>query len=102
MIMAVRNALLQWRRPLASQQLQQNQFNLLRWFSVLSLLIIGSVALGLGYVSTRFVVNESIERDALLTAQFVHAIAAGELRHVSLSPEYAMGDVLDTRKKPRF
>lgn len=81
---------------------QRGQFSLLRWFSVLSLLIISTVALSLGYIATRFVVNESVERDALLTAQFIHAIAAAEIRHVSLSPQYVMGDALDTRKISRF
>ncbi|MGH8425918.1 MAG: two-component sensor histidine kinase, partial [Pseudomonas fluorescens] len=41
----------------------RGQFNLLRWFSLGSFFIIAAVALGLGYVSTRFVVDESIERD---------------------------------------
>jgi hypothetical protein len=39
------------------------QFNLLRWFSLASFFIIAAVALGLGYISTRFVVTESVERD---------------------------------------
>lgn len=81
---------------------QPEQFNLLRWFSVLSLLVIGVVAVSLGYISTRFVVSESIERDALLTAQFIHAVAAAEIRHVSLSAQHVMGDALDTRKISRF
>ncbi|NQD58301.1 two-component sensor histidine kinase, partial [Pseudomonas sp. CM25] len=42
------------------------EFNLLRWFSVISLLIITAVAGGLGYVSTRFVVRDSVQRDAML------------------------------------
>ncbi|MEJ6655164.1 MAG: HAMP domain-containing sensor histidine kinase [Pseudomonas sp.] len=94
--------LLRWREYVTPKQSHRKQFNLLRWFSLFSLIIIGTVALGLGYVSTQFVVNESIERDALLTAQFIHAIAAAEIRHVSLSPEHVMGDVLDTRKISRF
>lgn len=77
-------------------------FNLLRTFSLLSFLVIGTVALALGYIATRYVVQESIERDALLTAQFIHAIAAAEISHVSLPPQQTMGDALDTRKKSRF
>jgi two-component system sensor histidine kinase HydH len=73
------------------------QFNLLRWFSLASFLIIGVVALGLGYVSTRFVVTESIERDALLTAQFIQAIGDAEIRHASISPDRTMGEMLDPR-----
>ncbi|WP_235979006.1 sensor histidine kinase [Zestomonas carbonaria] len=78
------------------------QFNLLQWFSVVSLLIIGSVALGLGIISTRFVVKESIERDAMLSAQFIHAIAAAEVRHVELPALQSMGDVLDARLDSQY
>lgn len=98
----IRKTMLHWGRLFSAKQSPHERFNLLRWFSLLSLLIIGTVALGLGYVSTRFIVAESIERDALLTAQFIHAIAAAEIRHVSLSPQHVMGDVLDTRKSSRF
>lgn len=74
------------------------QFNLLRWFSLASFFIIAGVALGLGYVSTRFVVTESIERDALLTAQFIQAIGAAERRHASISEARSMGELLDPRQ----
>ena len=74
------------------------QFNLLRWFSLASFFIIAAVALGLGYVSTRFVVTESIERDALLTAQFIQAIGAAERRHASISEARTMGELLDPRQ----
>ncbi|WP_397453959.1 sensor histidine kinase [Pseudomonas sp. NA-150] len=77
-------------------------FNLLRWFSLASFFIIGAVALGLGYISTRFVVTESVERDALLTAQFIQAIGAAELRHVSISDLRTMGDLLDPRQDGTF
>ncbi|MFT2161511.1 sensor histidine kinase [Pseudomonas putida] len=73
------------------------EFHLLRWFSVISLLIIASVAGGLGYVSTRFVVRDSVERDAMLTAQFIQAMAQAEVRHSQLPPGSTMGDLLDPR-----
>jgi two-component system sensor histidine kinase HydH len=73
------------------------QFNLLRWFSVGSFLIITGVALGLGFISTRFVVQESIERDSMLTAQFIQAIGAAEIRHASINPNRTMGEMLDPR-----
>ena len=76
-----------WRSP----------FNLVRWFSLASFFIIAGVALGLGYISTRFVVEESIERDSMLTAQFVQAIGAAEIRHASISPNRTMGEMLDPR-----
>ncbi|MDH4563767.1 HAMP domain-containing sensor histidine kinase [Pseudomonas sp. BN411] len=69
------------------------QFNLLRWFSLVSLVIIGSVAIGVGTVSTRFLVSESLERDAMLSAQFIQTLALGEMRHHGLEG-MEMGDVL--------
>ena len=73
------------------------EFNLLRWFSVVSLVIITTVAGGLGYVTTRFVVKDSIERDAMLTAQFIQAMAQAEVRHSQLPPGSTMGELLDPR-----
>lgn len=69
------------------------QFDLLRGFSIISLLIIGAVAIGLGSLSTRFLMTESLERDALLSAQFIQAVAIGEIRHHDLSG-MQMGAVL--------
>ncbi|MHC8367431.1 sensor histidine kinase [Pseudomonas sp. ZT5P21] len=76
----------------------RGQFNLLRWFSFGSFLIIAAVALGLGYISTRFVVEESIERDSMLTAQFIQAIGDAEIRHASIDPNRTMGEMLDPRQ----
>jgi signal transduction histidine kinase len=73
------------------------EFNLLRWFSIISLLIIAAVAGSLGYVSTRFVVRDSVERDAMLTAQFIQAMAQAEVRHSQLPPGTTMGELLDPR-----
>ncbi len=73
------------------------EFNLLRWFSVISLMIIASVAGGLGYVSTRFVVRDSVERDAMLTAQFIQSLALAEVRHSQLPPGTTMGELLNPR-----
>lgn len=72
-------------------------FNLVRWFSLASFFIIAAVALGLGYISTRFVVEESIERDSMLTAQFIQAIGDAEIRHAEISPNRTMGEMLDPR-----
>ena len=84
--------------PAAARKSWGGQFNLLRWFSLASFFIIAGVALGLGYISTRFVVTESIERDALLTAQFIQAIGDAELRHAGITPTRTMGELLDPRK----
>ncbi|MHC8326227.1 sensor histidine kinase [Pseudomonas sp. LB1P83] len=83
--------------PAAGKPCRGGQFNLLRWFSLGSFFIIAAVALGLGYISTRFVVTESIERDSMLTAQFVQAIGDAEIRHASINPVRTMGEMLDPR-----
>lgn len=72
-------------------------FNLLRWYAVVSLAVIVTVSIGLGLISSRFVINESVERDALLTAQFIQAIASAEVRHVSIPDVRTMGELLDPR-----
>ena len=75
----------------------REHFNLLRWFSLASFLIIAAVAVGLGYISTRFVVTENVARDALLTAQFVQAMGEAEMRHAKINPNRTMGEMLDPR-----
>jgi signal transduction histidine kinase len=80
----------------------RGQFNLLRWFSLGSFLIIAGVALGLGYISTRFVVEESIERDSMLTAQFIQAIGDAEIRHAGITTTRTMGEMLDPRQENAY
>ncbi|HEN8713667.1 MULTISPECIES: sensor histidine kinase [Pseudomonas] len=72
-------------------------FNLLRWYAWVSLAIILSVAAGLGLISSRFIIDESVERDALLTAQFITSIADAEVRHVAIPNVRTMGELLDPR-----
>ncbi len=81
---------------------RKEPFNLLRWFSLVSMVVIGTVAVALGAVSTRFVITESVQRDALLTSQFVQAIAAAEVRHVAIPNVRTMGELLDPRKDKDF
>lgn len=61
------------------------QFNLLRWFSIVSFLLISVIAFGLGSMSTKFLIAESLERDALMSAQFIQTVAKGEIRHHGLA-----------------
>jgi two-component sensor histidine kinase len=84
------------------QSSRRQPFNLLRWFSLISLAVIGTVAVALGAVSTRFVIEESVQRDALLTAQFIQAIASAEVRHVALPNVRTMGELLDPRQDKDF
>ncbi|KAE9641874.1 two-component sensor histidine kinase [Pseudomonas sp. PB103] len=81
---------------------RKQSFNLLRWFSLISMAVIGTVAIALGTVSTRFVIEESVQRDALLTAQFIQAIASAEVRHVSIPNVRTMGELLDPRQDKSF
>jgi len=86
----------------AAQGMGKRPFNLLRWYAFVSLAIILSVAVGLGLISSRFVINQSVERDALLTAQFIQAIASAEVRHVSIPNVRTMGELLDPRMDQSF
>ena len=72
-------------------------FNLLRWFSLVSLALIASVAIGMAIVATRYAITESIERDALLTAQFIQSLTEGEIRHANFGEGVTMGEFLDFR-----
>ncbi|WP_085718897.1 sensor histidine kinase [Pseudomonas sp. B28(2017)] len=81
---------------------RKQPFDLLRWFSLVSMAVIGTVAVALGAVSTRFVITESVQRDALLTSQFIQAIALAEVRHLSIPNVRTMGELLDPRKDKDF
>ena len=81
---------------------RKQPFNLLRWFSLISMGVIGTVAVSLGVESTRFVITESVQRDALLTSQFIQAIASAEVRHVSIPNVRTMGELLDPRQDRNF
>lgn len=88
------STLLKRLRPQAPESIAPTrQSNLLRGFSIISFMLIGAIAIGLGSVSTRYLVTESLERDALLSAQFIQTIAKGEIRHHELTG-MRMGDVL--------
>ncbi|UZE09750.1 ATP-binding protein [Pseudomonas sp. B21-053] len=81
---------------------RKQPFNLLRWFSLISMAVIATVAVALGAVSTQFVITESVQRDALLTAQFIQAIASAEVRHVSIPNVRTMGELVDPRQDKLF
>lgn len=72
-------------------------FNLLRWFSLVSLGLIAAVSLAMGFGAMHYAALESIERDALLTAQFIRALTEGEIRHAGFPAGMTMGELLDLR-----
>jgi len=55
----------------ASSQAAAKPFDLLRWFSVASLLAVVPVATATAIILSHFVTAETIQRDATLTAQFI-------------------------------
>lgn len=71
-------------------------FNLLRWFSVVSMVVIAGASVVLAVVVSHFFVSQTIERDALLTAQFIQAIADAEVRHADLGRGLTIGQFLGT------
>lgn len=73
-------------------------FRLLRWFSFVSLVVTGAVTASIAYVLSHFFVVEAVNRDGLLTTQFIRAIAEAEVRHAGFGPGVAMGEVLDQRR----
>ena len=72
-------------------------FNLFRWFSLVRLVIILVVAILLGSAATRFLMRESIDRDAKLSAQFIKSIADVEVIHGNFSPGLSLSEFLDKR-----
>lgn len=75
-------------------------FNLLRWFSIVSLVVIAGASVVLAVVVSHFFVSQTIERDALLTAQFMQALADAEVRHADSGRGLTIGQFLGTQKDP--
>jgi signal transduction histidine kinase len=64
-------------------------FNLLRWFSIASLAALLPVAAVTGTILSHFVTQQSLQRDALLTAQFIYnclGVEAAQIGASSLVP----------------
>lgn len=77
-------------------------FNLRKWFSIVSLFVTGAVAIVFGAVLSNFFVSETIKRDAVLTTQFIQAIADIEVRHGRFGHEkITLGQFLDERVDAR-
>lgn len=72
-------------------------FNLFHWFSLVSLVIIFVVSVGLGLSTERFLLNESLDREAVISARFIQSIAEVEIIHSNLTPGLTIGDYLDHR-----
>ncbi|MBM7455974.1 two-component system sensor histidine kinase HydH [Oceanisphaera litoralis] len=75
---------------------QGSRFSFLLLFSWLSALFIASAASGVGYITTQFMMRESIERDSILSAQFIQDIAEVEVDHAGIPMLPAMGELLSS------
>lgn len=73
-------------------------FNLRKWFSIVSLVVTGGVAVVFGAALSNFFVSETIRRDAMLTTQFIQSIAEIEALHGAFDQDrIALGQILDRR-----
>jgi len=75
-------------------------FNLTRWFAVLSFVTITVISVALALIVSHFLTREILDRDAILTAQFIHALADSEGQHANLGPSLTVGELLDDRFDP--
>ena len=69
-------------------------FNLLRWFSIVSLLALVPVAAATGSILSHFLTTEALQRDALLTAQFIRNCVGVEAARSGVT---SLGAYLDAR-----
>jgi two-component system, NtrC family, sensor histidine kinase HydH len=77
-------------------------FNLLRWFSIASLAALLPVAGATGFILSHFITDETLQRDASLTAQFIQNCIEVEGRHAKLGANITMAELLDRRIDPTF
>lgn len=76
-------------------------FNLLRWFSLTSFVAVTLVAVVFAAGFSRFVAQETLERDAILTSQFIHSMVQTESEHAHFLPRVSLARLLDPRVDPR-
>ena len=72
-------------------------FNLTRWFAVLSFVTITLMAVLLALIVSHFLTREILDRDAILTAQFVQTLAESEGVYLSLGDKATVGELLDDK-----
>jgi len=75
-------------------------FNLLRWYSLASLAVVVPVALVFAVGFSRFIANETLQRDAILTAQFINSMAETESEHAKFRGGVVLAQLLDARVDP--
>ncbi len=75
-------------------------FNLLRWFSIASLLALLPVGAATAYVLSYFLTQATLQRDAAMTAEFIQNCIVVEGRHANLGDHVTFTDLLDERVNP--
>ena len=83
--------------PESAKILGLRAFNLLRWFSLLSFLAVAAISIGFSATLSHFLTREILQRDALLTSQFVGSIVATQNQQASLGRGVSLGQILDER-----
>lgn len=76
---------------------ERKPFNLIRWFAALSFVTITLVSVALALIVSHFLTREILDRDALLTAQFVQSLAESEGMHLGLGVHATVGELLDEK-----
>ncbi len=72
-------------------------FNLTRWFAFLSLITISAISAAIAFLVSHYLTREILQRDGILTAQFIHSLVDTEGRHGGLGPDLSVGELLDNR-----
>jgi len=72
-------------------------FNLLRWFSLLSFFALAAISIALAATLSHFLTREILQRDALLTSQFVTSLVATQNQQARLGRGVTLAQVLDER-----
>ena len=75
-------------------------FNLLRWFSIASLLALLPIAGITGLILSHFITEETLQRDATLTAQFINNCIDIEGSHLGLGPNVTFAELLNENVDP--
>lgn len=75
-------------------------FNLLRWFSIASLVALVPVGAVTGYALSYFITEATLQRDAALTAQFIQNCITVEGHHARLREDVTFAELLDKRIDP--
>jgi two-component system sensor histidine kinase HydH len=73
---------------------KRESFNLTRWFGAASFLAIASISAVLGVVVSHFLTREIMDRDAILTAQFIQSVAETEGMQYGLGDKATVGEIL--------